>query len=142
MSRSKYDCQKNLRDQYKWPQEQLAELCGLNVRTIQRVESGSKASLETLKSLASVFEVDISRLTEEITVIDKESEDWKSLPWFYRANMVGIKTRGSAVTIEFLLVFIAFAFLPFGDTVRAIGFLIAAYIVGAFIRFGDYKKIW
>jgi transcriptional regulator with XRE-family HTH domain len=96
MSRSKYDCQKNLRDQYKWPQEQLAELCGLNVRTIQRVESGSKASLETLKSLASVFEVNISRLTEEITMIDKESEDWKSLPWFYRANMVGIKTRFSS----------------------------------------------
>jgi transcriptional regulator with XRE-family HTH domain len=36
---------KNLRDQHKWSQEQLAELCGLNVRTIQRVESGSKASL-------------------------------------------------------------------------------------------------
>ena len=51
---------RKLRSKYGWSQEQLAELCGLNVRTIQRVENGNKASLETLKSLASVFEVDIS----------------------------------------------------------------------------------
>jgi transcriptional regulator with XRE-family HTH domain len=73
---------KKLRDRNGWTQEQLAECCGLNVRTIQRVESGKKASLETLQSLASVFEVDISKLTEEITVIDKESENWKVLPWW------------------------------------------------------------
>ena len=133
---------KKLRNKHKWSQEQLAELCGLNVRTIQRVESGNKASLETVKSLASVFEVDISILTEEITVIDKESDDWKNLPLWYRANMVGIKTRRSIVIMEFLLLFVAFVFLPFGDTVRAIGFLIAAYVVGIFIRFGDYKQIW
>jgi|TARA_B110000259_G_C13994103_1_gene393724 transcriptional regulator with XRE-family HTH domain len=101
---------KNFRNQRKWSQEQLAELCGLNVTTIQRGESGSKATLETLKNLASLFEVEISILTEKIAMIDKESEDWKSLPWFYRANMVGIKTRGSAVIIEFLLVFVAFSF--------------------------------
>ena len=65
---------KKLRDRNGWTQEQLAECCDLNVRTIQRVESGKKASLETLHSLASVFEVDISKLTEEITVIDKEAE--------------------------------------------------------------------
>ena len=62
---------KKLRDRNGWTQEQLAECCDLNVRTIQRVESGKKASLETLHSLASVFEVDISTLTEEIAVIDK-----------------------------------------------------------------------
>jgi transcriptional regulator with XRE-family HTH domain len=39
--------------------------CGLTKRSIQRVESDQSASLETLKSLASVFEVDISKLTEE-----------------------------------------------------------------------------
>lgn len=133
---------KKLRNKYKWSQEQLAELCGLNIRTIQRVESGNKASLETLKALASIFEVDISTLTEEITVIDKESDDWKSLPWWYRANMVGIRTRRSMVIMELLLLFVAFLFLPFGDTVRAIGFLIAAYLVGIFIKFGDYKQIW
>src|SRR5262249_49780222 len=34
----------------------------LSTRTIQRVESGGAASLETLKSLASVFNVDVAEL--------------------------------------------------------------------------------
>ncbi|WP_139182672.1 helix-turn-helix domain-containing protein, partial [Vibrio cholerae] len=59
---------KKLRERKNWSQEQLATMSGLSVRTIQRIESGNKASIESLKSLASVFEVDISKLLEEITV--------------------------------------------------------------------------
>lgn len=51
-----------LRLQRGWSQEQLAELSGLSVRTIQRTERGLPASNETLKSLASVFEIDFSTL--------------------------------------------------------------------------------
>ena len=45
-------------------QERLAELSGLSVRTIQRLEQGQTASVETLKALASVFETDFRRLKE------------------------------------------------------------------------------
>jgi transcriptional regulator with XRE-family HTH domain len=51
-----------LRLQRGWSQEQLAELSGLSVRTIQRIERGLPASNETLKSLASVFEIEFSTL--------------------------------------------------------------------------------
>ena len=51
-----------LRLQRGWSQEQLAELSGLSVRTIQRMERGLPASNETLKSLASVFEIEFSTL--------------------------------------------------------------------------------
>jgi transcriptional regulator with XRE-family HTH domain len=54
-----------LRLQRGWSQSQLAELSGLSIRTIQRIESGQAASTETLKSLASVFEIDFSQLTSE-----------------------------------------------------------------------------
>ena len=54
-----------LRLQRGWSQQQLAELSGLNVRTIQRLEGGQRASVETLKSLAAVFEIDFSSLQEE-----------------------------------------------------------------------------
>ena len=47
-----------------WSQEQLAELSGLSVRTVQRLERGQTASVESLKALASVFEVDFSTLKE------------------------------------------------------------------------------
>lgn len=53
-----------LRLQRGWSQEQLATVSGLSVRTIQRIEHGQSASLETLSALASVFEVDVSQLTE------------------------------------------------------------------------------
>ena len=53
-----------LRLQRGWSQEQLAELSGLSVRTIQRLERGQAASIESLKALGAVFEVDFSTLKE------------------------------------------------------------------------------
>jgi transcriptional regulator with XRE-family HTH domain len=53
-----------LRLQRGWSQEQLAELSGLSVRTIQRLERGQPASVETLKALGAAFEVDFSALKE------------------------------------------------------------------------------
>ena len=54
-----------LRLQRGWSQEQLAELSGLSVRTIQRLERGQQASVESLKSLGAVFEIDFSKLRED-----------------------------------------------------------------------------
>lgn len=54
-----------MRLQRGWSQQQLAELSGLSARTIQRIENGQPASAESLKSLASVFEIDFSSLTSE-----------------------------------------------------------------------------
>lgn len=53
-----------LRLQRGWSQEQLAEVSGLSVRTIQRLERGQPGSLESLKALAAVFEIDLNRLQE------------------------------------------------------------------------------
>lgn len=51
-----------LRLQRGWSQQQLAELAGLSTRTIQRLERGEAASVESLKALAAVFEVDFQSL--------------------------------------------------------------------------------
>jgi transcriptional regulator with XRE-family HTH domain len=48
---------RELRTARQWSQEQLARLSGLNLRTIQRLESGAKVSMESLRALAAVFEV-------------------------------------------------------------------------------------
>jgi len=53
---------RKLRLQRGWSQEQLSQLSGLSVRTIQRIERGQKAGLETLKSLAAVFDLDVIEL--------------------------------------------------------------------------------
>lgn len=59
---------RKLRLKRAWSQEQLAQLTGLNIRTIQRIERGQKAGLESLKSLAAVFEVDLSDLQQDTTM--------------------------------------------------------------------------
>lgn len=48
-----------------WSQQQLAEASGLSVRTIQRIEAGQPGNVESLKSLAAVFEVDFATLNTE-----------------------------------------------------------------------------
>lgn len=51
-----------------WSQEELALHSGLSVRTIQRIEHGKTASLESLKCLAAVFETSVSELVQEQTM--------------------------------------------------------------------------
>lgn len=50
------------RTQRLWSQEYLAKASGLGLRTIQRLESRGSGSVETIKALASVFEVDADTL--------------------------------------------------------------------------------
>ncbi|NVK22754.1 MAG: helix-turn-helix domain-containing protein [Kangiellaceae bacterium] len=56
---------RKLRLKRGWSQEHLAQLTGLNVRTIQRIERGQTPSLESRKSLAAIFEVDIATFAPE-----------------------------------------------------------------------------
>ena len=135
---------KRLRSERKWSQEQLAEFSGLSVRTIQRVESGNKASMETLMSLAAVFEIDVSKLMEEITVIDKKTDEWKGLPWWFRASLVGSGSRRTAIMAELTMVAIGFvSWILLEPDARITPFIFFfAYIMGWINRYGDSKKVW
>lgn len=46
-----------------WSQEQLAEIAGLSIRTVQRIENGERPGLETLSALAAVFDVSVAELS-------------------------------------------------------------------------------
>lgn len=45
-----------------WSQEQLAQVSGLGLRTVQRIESSGVASIESTSALASVFELSVEDL--------------------------------------------------------------------------------
>jgi transcriptional regulator with XRE-family HTH domain len=53
---------KKLRADHGWTQQQLAEICTLSLRTIQRVELQGIASIETSKALAAAFSVETASL--------------------------------------------------------------------------------
>ncbi len=68
---------RKLRTERLWSQDQLAEVSGLGLRTIQRLESRGSGSNETIKALASVFEVDPSTLVWR----DGEFQCYKHRQW-------------------------------------------------------------
>lgn len=47
-----------------WTQQQLADVSGLSLRTIQRVESQGQGSMETCSALCSVLEMERHTLVE------------------------------------------------------------------------------
>jgi transcriptional regulator with XRE-family HTH domain len=67
---------KKMRLERHWSQDQVAEMSGLSIRTIQRIENGDNAGLESLKALAAVFEINIadSDKNQEMEQIRKEEE--------------------------------------------------------------------
>ena len=87
-----------LRLQRGWSQQQLAELSGLSVRTIQRIEQGSGATVETWKSLASVFEVDFQQLRGAPTMqatdpAEPHTGDSLAPPPDYRRKTMGLPAK-------------------------------------------------
>ena len=53
---------KKLRTAENWSQEQLSEKSGLSLRTIQRLENGGNASIESVRALATAFGIDPNEL--------------------------------------------------------------------------------
>jgi transcriptional regulator with XRE-family HTH domain len=83
---------KEMRLQRHWSQDQLAEMSGLSIRTIQRIENGENAGFESIKSLAAVFEIDIidSDKKKEITQIRKEEAYIENIKGLYKLLAVAI----------------------------------------------------
>ncbi|MGP3641513.1 helix-turn-helix domain-containing protein [Lentilactobacillus hilgardii] len=89
-----------LRKQRGWTQEKLAEESQVNTRTVQRLESGEDASLETLRLIANALDVQIADLFESLDDSDKSKEiinldsrkakqtqQWLTIRSFYRLGM-------------------------------------------------------
>ena len=134
---------RRLREKRNWSQEQLATMSGLSTRTIQRIESGNKASLESLKALASVFEIDISKLQEEIIVIDKTSAEWNKEPILVRLAFWGVKARKQIIMLEITAVLLGLAtWVIKPDIFATSAFFLLAYIFSNMKHYIDTKKLW
>lgn len=143
---------KQLRISRHLSQDQLAQMSGLNVRTIQRIESGQNASVESLKCLASVLEVDVPTLKQEQFMVDKSTDNWQRLsPWlkvWFSYNFLGLRfSRDSAKRIEILSHAAGFLFCLLGYVNQAalVGGLIMlanAYVFCLLKWQGDQFGIW
>ena len=127
-------------------------MSGLNVRTIQRIESGHNASFESLKCIAAVLDVDVSTLNQEKFMIDKKSDNWQQLPfilkcWFVFNFLQTRPSRQSASRIETIGHISGFSFCCLGLISEAalVGGLImlsTAYLYHWLKYQGDKHSIW
>jgi len=142
-----------LRINHHLSQEQLAQMSGLNVRTIQRIESGQKASLESQKCLAAALDMTVEQLNQETFMIDKQSHSWKKQPvwvkWWFFLNYLSFKPRRKSTSVGIVLSHLSgFTFcmlaLKFGEGALIGGLLML--IVGYFLQFllwqGDHYGVW
>lgn len=75
---------RRLRTERGWTQEQLADLCGCSLKTIQRVEKSGLCSLETRSALASVFEIELNQLEGEEKIQQAKTSSDDGLFFYHR----------------------------------------------------------
>ncbi len=105
---------RKLRLQRGWSQEQLSQMSGISSRTIQRIERGQKASAESLKSLAAVFEIDFQQLKQEIEEMNTQKDnkattlitDEESRAIEYVRNLKGFYSHLVVYVLVIILLFI------------------------------------
>lgn len=58
-----------------WSQSHLAEVAGLSMRTVQRIENSGSASLESAKAIAAAFDTQVEALLAPEVVVAKDMGD-------------------------------------------------------------------
>jgi transcriptional regulator with XRE-family HTH domain len=70
---------RQLRESRHWTQQHLADIAGIVLRTVQRVEKGEGASVETLYALSNAFDVSIDVLQTDVEpLVEKLMEQRES----------------------------------------------------------------
>ena len=152
---------KELRQEKRWSQEQLAELSGLSLRTIQRIESGGRAGFDTLVALAATFEIEVVALEQELAMA-KSSSRWKNRPAWVRGLFLGSgcvqmsKLQHEKVEVAAAVAGTIFVVIGlFGTSgniapvsakvpvlVCASVMYLAAYLMSVIARVGDQYSVW
>ena len=75
-------------------QEQLAEVTGLSIRTIQRVEAGHRVSYASLRALAATFNVKVDSLEQELYAMNTSTNEYIEKPLWVRLILSLPSLRG------------------------------------------------
>jgi len=143
---------RELRKQKYWSQDQLAQMSGLSIRTIQRIERDQKAGLESLKALSAVFDIEISELQREavdaVGIITAEQSD-KVRKEAYAEDVMGLYKLMAVAVFSLVPTFI----FALNDTIEwgfiglmaaSWGVILIVYALNTFDFFGDdwKRKLW
>ena len=150
---------RSLRESKLLSQEKLAEMSGLSLRTIQRVEAGHRVSYASLRSLAATFQMDVDVLERELYAMKQSAEEFVEVPrwvrlWTNAHWSTGPRPsrRQAHMAEAFCMVggavFLGVSFLAtaaFMVTLFRVGaafMLISGYLCSVTIRLADTYKLW
>lgn len=140
-------------------QERVAEMSGLSLRTVQRLDAGHRVSYASLRALAATFEIDVDLLERELYAVNKSTDEFVEIPrwarlldgtrWF---GGPGLSRRDvhliEAFCVACAVIVFAGSFLVASDAtakaLRSLAFveLVCGYLVSAFVRISDTYKLW
>ena len=141
-------------------QEQLAELSGLSLRTIQRAEGGHRVGYASMRALAAAFDIDVDTLELEMYAVNGNARNYRELPlwirlifgrgWFSNSRRELLITEFILLSLSGLLCFqwVAGLQLPIMHDsngifpVGAVFLCFAAYLTAVCIRIGDRYAVW
>ncbi len=150
---------RSIRERKLLSQERLAEMSGLSLRTIQRVEAGHRISFASLRSLAVTLQMDVDQLERELYAMKNSTDDfvevprwvrvftggyWEGLPRMSRRHTLVLEAASMGVGVLFLVV----SFLVTREgSVTSLRFLAAAslicgYLMSVGVRVIDTYKAW
>ncbi len=101
---------KRWRDERLWSQEHLADLAGLGLRTVQRIENGDPASRESVMALAAAFNVDVVALTVDAKTEAAEEGEKKA-----KRALAGLRLGFFINLASWVFGMIVFAAISFSD---------------------------
>ena len=149
---------KSERERRLLSQERLADLSGLSLRTIQRVEAGHRVSYASLRALAATLEIDVDFLERELYAMKQPTDDFVEIPRWVRLWTNAWWSTGpppsrrqahiaEAVCMACGVVFLVASFLVPHLLVTlfrvATGFtLVCGYLLSLSIRLVDRYKLW
>jgi transcriptional regulator with XRE-family HTH domain len=148
-----------LRERKLLSQEQLAEMSGLSLRTIQRLEAGHRVSYASLRALAATLEIDVDSLERELYAVNKSTDDFVETPRWVRLldgrrwfGGPGLSRRDvhliEAFCVACTVSVFAGSFLAASNAtakvlrVFTLVALVCSYLVSVCIRISDTYKLW
>ena len=75
---------RSLRETRYLSQEKLAEMSGLSLRTVQRLEAGHRVSYASLRALAAAFNLDVDQLERELYATRPSAGEFVEKPRWVR----------------------------------------------------------
>ena len=140
-------------------QERVAEMSGLSLRTVQRLEAGHRVSYASLRALAVAFKADVDLLEREYYAVNKSTDEFVEIPRWVRLlsdrhwfGGPGLSRRDALLIEAFCIVCAVIAFavsflIPEEEkaaTMARMGAipLVCSYLGAVSIRILDRYKLW